>query len=194
MQPRALTGQATTGKQKSQARHYKRVHEDSLPKNEDESRSQAPAFLCAAAEDDHQGWGRGNTTFDPMYTVNRRNRESDSKSKESFFKKLKVRLENNEQDDSLDSAAKVEDIAADSSKHLGESKILPCSGVMKFGFGMMDDAGTFSKQDKAEKKDKKDKKEKDKKDRKDKSDKKSKKDKKDKKSKDKKSQKHKSKE
>ncbi|KAJ2136395.1 hypothetical protein GGH17_001981, partial [Coemansia sp. RSA 788] len=130
MQSRLPEDKSATGKKKGTANHYKRVHEDSQLENA--SSSQQNTFYCAAAEDDQLGWSLGDATFDPMYTVNRRNCESDSKSKESFFKKLKVRLENNEQDVVNEKVVQ---------EKPDKPKLPPSSGIVKFGFGMMGEAG-----------------------------------------------------
>ncbi|KAI8321727.1 hypothetical protein GQ54DRAFT_333806 [Martensiomyces pterosporus] len=53
--------------------------------------SRGPKFVYyeAAAKDDGLGWSVGDERIDPMYTMQRRNAEIDTKSKESFFKRLK---------------------------------------------------------------------------------------------------------
>ncbi|KAJ1859111.1 hypothetical protein IW147_004258 [Coemansia sp. RSA 720] len=153
MQSRLAEDKSATGKKKGTAKHYKRVHEDSQLENANSN--QQNAFYCAAAEDDQLGWSLGDATFDPMYTVNRRNCESDSKSKESFFKKLKVRLENNKQ------AVVNEKVVQEKPD---EPKRPPSSGIVKFGFGMMGDAGIdASNKKKGDKKDKNTKEKRDKK-------------------------------
>ncbi|KAJ2361713.1 hypothetical protein H4S01_005145 [Coemansia sp. RSA 2610] len=140
-------------KAKRNATHYKRVHDDGQPENEDSSRQNT--FYCAAAEDDRLGWELSAAAFDPMYTVNRRNREADSESKASFFKKLKVRLE---QTDNTEPVVRREDESAAKSEK-SEPLTLPHAGITKFGFGMMGGAGTNDTgKDNSAKKSRKDKK------------------------------------
>ncbi|PIA15162.1 hypothetical protein COEREDRAFT_88022 [Coemansia reversa NRRL 1564] len=177
-----LTKGSKIKNEKSKHKHYKRVHEDeNLEGNNDNNSSNQNTFLPPAAENDNLGWKLDTEYFDPMYTINRRNRENNVKDKDAFFKKLRMRLESTSADTSENiskSYALGHDKALSESPATatkGESKEdsdtkTPVTGLMGFGFGMMGNVinsqQSATKQVKAKKKSK---------DRKDKEKKKSKK-------------------
>ncbi|KAJ1752147.1 hypothetical protein LPJ78_001425 [Coemansia sp. RSA 989] len=138
----------STGK-KGKKTYYKRVHENEPPENEDSSPK--TTFYCAAAEDDHLGWSQENAVFDPMYTVNRRNRESDLASKDSFFKKLKSRLASDLSESKDIGEAPSNDVVS-SQSNLSSSMAMLGFGVMSSDFsGIQDEPPSKPKRKKSKK-------------------------------------------
>ncbi|KAJ2828952.1 hypothetical protein GGI24_002260 [Coemansia furcata] len=168
MERRSTTKSGPTKRQDNAVSFYKRVHGTDEQGGGDK---QGKTYYYAAAEDDKLGWSLGDDRIDPMYTMRRREQEQEAHSKDSFYKKLKVRIGQNDPEPS-----KLEPKAAEAAAILPAAVSAPSTGAMRFGFGMMANAAATSKPDDKEKS-------KDKKDRKDRKD---KKDKKDKNSKDKK--------
>ncbi|KAJ1668682.1 hypothetical protein IW140_002030 [Coemansia sp. RSA 1813] len=67
----------------------KRIHDTTTDEQtENDTKAQ---YYSAAGEDDHMGWEIGDDRIDPMYTVQRREREQSARGKDAFFKKLKTR-------------------------------------------------------------------------------------------------------
>ncbi|KAJ2813343.1 hypothetical protein H4S07_000764 [Coemansia furcata] len=180
MERRSTTKNGTTKRQDNAVSFYKRVHGTDEQNGGDK---QGKTYYYAAAEDDKLGWSLGDDRIDPMYTMRRREQEQETHSKDSFYKKLKVRIGQNDPEPSKPGPK-----AAEAAAILPAAVSAPSTGAMRFGFGMMANAAATSKPDDKEKskKDKKDKKSKDKKvksssEKESKKDKDSKKDKKDKK-------------
>ncbi|KAJ2709168.1 hypothetical protein H4R19_004388 [Coemansia spiralis] len=122
MQPRLQAGKdAKSKREKGKRSHYDRVHDDCAESSSSGGRAAILSSVCyAAAEDDNLGWQLGDEPFDPMYTVNRREREANAAGKDLFFKKLKSRAEN---------TAKIPAAPA---------PVAPTApAATKFGFGMM---------------------------------------------------------
>ncbi|KAJ2055712.1 hypothetical protein GGI08_004054 [Coemansia sp. S2] len=170
MERRSTAKSGTNKRQDNAVSFYKRVHgTDEL----DGGDKQGKTYYYAAAEDDKLGWSLGDDRIDPMYTMKRREKEQEAHSKDSFYKKLKIRIGQNDPEPS-----KPEPKAAETVAILPVATAVSASstGAMRFGFGMMTSAAASKPDVKEKSKGKKDK-EKDKKDKE--------KDKKDKKSKDK---------
>ncbi|KAJ2611003.1 hypothetical protein H4S08_003369 [Coemansia sp. RSA 1365] len=144
-----LTKGSKVKNEKGKHKHYKRVHEDeNLEGNNDNNSSNHNTFLPPAADDDNLGWKLDTEYFDPMYTINRRDRENNVKDKDAFFKKLRMRLESTGDDTSKNIP---KDDALGHDKNLSESPAAaikciskvdsdtktPVAGLMGFGFGMM---------------------------------------------------------
>ncbi|KAJ1944266.1 hypothetical protein GGF37_002277 [Kickxella alabastrina] len=96
----------------------------------------------AAAENDNLGWELGDTVVDPMYTMNRRRKEEDVTSKDSFFKRLRVKLDKNSTKEVVSATAehnnKAEKEKEDSNADAANANAAPVIiGGMPFGFGMM---------------------------------------------------------
>ncbi|KAJ2891257.1 hypothetical protein GGI21_005912, partial [Coemansia aciculifera] len=101
-----------------------------------------------------------------MYTMRRREQELEAQSKDSFYKKLKVRIGQTDPEREKPNAKAVESAAKTPVVTSTNVVVAPSTGVMRFGFGMMpikqDPPSTI--ENVKEKKSKKDKKDKDKKD------------------------------
>ncbi|KAJ1892687.1 hypothetical protein LPJ66_006198 [Kickxella alabastrina] len=97
----------------------------------------------AAAENDKLGWELGDTVVDPMYTMNRRRKEEDVTSKDSFFKRLRVKLDKNSTEEVVSAAVEhnnkvEEEEEEDSNADAADANAAPVIiGGMPFGFGMM---------------------------------------------------------
>ncbi|KAJ1860032.1 hypothetical protein LPJ73_001561 [Coemansia sp. RSA 2703] len=108
--------------------------------------SNEKVYYYAAAQDDKQGWNAKTNYIDPMYTMRRREKEGNEASKESFFKRLKTRLDQKTESDDLPTAQTLEQEPKPAS--LGSQKMdveddKPSSSnqktafsSMRFGFGM----------------------------------------------------------
>ncbi|KAJ1892555.1 hypothetical protein LPJ66_006277 [Kickxella alabastrina] len=99
----------------------------------------------AAAENDNLGWELGDTVVDPMYTINRRRKEEDVTSKDSFFKRLRVKLDKNSTEEVVSAVVEHNNMVEkekgekeDSNADAGNANAAPVIiGGMPFGFGMM---------------------------------------------------------
>ncbi|KAJ2754657.1 hypothetical protein GGI19_002247 [Coemansia pectinata] len=175
MERRSTTKGGTNKRQDNAVSFYKRVHGTDEQNGEDK---QGKTYYYAAAEDDKLGWSLGDDRIDPMYTMRRREQEQEAHSKDSFYKKLKVRIGQSDPEPSKPEPKAVETVAILPAAAIAVSA--PSTGAMRFGFGMMTSAAASRPDVKEKSKDKKDKKDKKSKD-KTGSEKASKKDKKDKK-------------
>ncbi|KAJ2454236.1 hypothetical protein GGF42_003651 [Coemansia sp. RSA 2424] len=176
MERRSAQKSGTNKRQDNALSFYKRVHgTDELSGGD----SQGKTYYYAAAEDDKLGWALGDERIDPMFTIRRREQEQEAHSKDSFYKKLRVRIGQGDPEPAKPEAKSTEAIAK-ASPTAASTSVLPSTGAMRFGFGMMANAAAVIKQDSSEAGEKsKGKKDKDGKPKKDKSKKdKSKKDKK----------------
>ncbi|KAJ1819769.1 hypothetical protein LPJ60_003584 [Coemansia sp. RSA 2675] len=157
MDRRSTTKSGSNKRQENSESFYKLVHGTDEQNSGEKS---VKKYYYAAAEDDKLGWSLGDERIDPMYTMRRREQEQDASSKDSFYKKLKVRIGQNDVEPSKPEPKAAEAIAA------ATKASTPSTGAMRFGFGMMSNAAAASKPDDKEKpkskKDKKDKKPKDK--------------------------------
>ncbi|KAJ1734949.1 hypothetical protein LPJ61_000799, partial [Coemansia biformis] len=134
MQPRLHAGQGAKNKrEKSKGSHYKRVHDEGA-----ESCSSGSGLLNSvyypAAEDDHLGWQLVAAPFDPMYTVNRRDREANAASKDSFFKKLKLRVDNTAAGEAIGDSADMSPSGTAAAPMPPSTKKAPVAAAGRFGF------------------------------------------------------------
>ncbi|KAJ2489137.1 hypothetical protein IWW37_004226 [Coemansia sp. RSA 2050] len=159
MDRRSMTKSGPNKRQENAESFYKRVHGTD---EQSGGEKQGKRYYYAAAEDDKLGWSLGDERIDPMYTMRRREQEQDAHSKDSFYKRLKVRIGQGDVESS-----EAEPKAAETLSTAIKAST-PSTGAMRFGFGMMSStpAAAASKPDAKEKskskKDKKDKKSKDK--------------------------------
>ncbi|KAJ1799802.1 hypothetical protein LPJ59_001568, partial [Coemansia sp. RSA 2399] len=130
------------------AAFLKRIHDSETEEQSSGTKQQQPKYYQAAGEDDHMGWEIGDDRMDPMYTMNRREREQSARGKDAFFKKLKIRTA-----PSGEAEEGGGDIEAVEPRG-------PALGVMAFGFGMggmipaAEKTGTLEKSNKRKKKEK----------------------------------------